>query len=100
MTSFADHLAADRRLALLRTLRDLDGHANESVLLDGLHLLGHIRTTGDDVRADLDLLKAAGAITDSYFAGKVRVAHLTERGIDIAAGRIVIDGVKRPKVIG
>lgn len=100
MTSFADHLASDRRLALLLTLRDLDGHANESVLLDGLHFLGHVRTTSDDVRADLDLLKAAGAITDSYFAGKVRVAHLSARGLDIAAGRVTIDGVKRPKVIG
>ena len=98
--SFADHLAADRRLALLRTLRDLDGHANESVLLDGLHLLGHSRTTGDDVRADLDLLKAAAAITITYFADKVAVAHLTERGLDIAAGRITVTGVKRPKVIG
>lgn len=100
MINFADHLAADRRLALLRTLRDLDGHANESVLLDGLHLLGHSRTTSADVRDDLDLLKAAAAITLTYFADKVAVAHLTERGLDIAAGRIAIEGVKRPRVIG
>lgn len=98
--SFADALTADRRLATLRTLQDLDGHANESVLLDALHLLGHSRTTPDDVRADLAHLRDAGAITLTYFGDKVAVAHLSQRGLDAAAGRIALAGVKRPKIVG
>ncbi len=98
--SFADHLKAERRRMLLLTLLDLDGHGNESSLLTALHLDGHIRETEDTLREDLTFLRQAALVTITMFQEKVMVARITDRGIDCAKGRVVVEGVKRPKIIG
>lgn len=95
--SFAEHLAADRRLALLRLVKEAGGSANESVLETGLRMLGHAAgLTREVVRADMKLLGDAGCLDIEFFLDKVMVGRLTRRGHDVTMGSIEVAGVKRP----
>lgn len=95
-TDFATHLAEDRRLVILRVLLDSAAYTtNEFVLLDMAGRLGHVVST-DRLHADLDWLEEQGLITSERVAD-VRLAKLTVRGADVAAGRAVVTGVKRPR---
>ncbi len=98
--SFAEHLKAERRRMLLLTLLDLDGHGNERSLLTALHLDGHIRETKETLREDLEFLRDAALITTSMFQETVMVARITDRGIDCAKGRVTVEGIKRPQIVG
>ncbi|WP_119301128.1 VpaChn25_0724 family phage protein [Dongia deserti] len=93
---FVDHLKQDRRLVILRLIKGAGGTANDSVLTAGVRMSGHETATRDDVRGDLDFLKDRGLITIEWFEDKVRVARLTERGLDVEAGRVEVEGVKKP----
>lgn len=99
--SFAEELAADRRLVLLRLLVEASGSANESVLHTGLSLAGHRRgVTRDMVRDDMELLAKRGCAKTEWFNDEVLVATITPRGVDAAKGDIEIEGVKRPRIGG
>lgn len=100
MINFADAYAASRRLALLRLLREAGGSLNESVLFKGAGQLGFAQTSRDDVREDLDLFKRAGLTGDQWYADRLRVVTITDRGLDCAAGRVQVDGVETPDRIG
>jgi hypothetical protein len=94
---FAEALAHDRRLAVLRLLIEADGHANESVLQSGLDMLGHSAgLTRQVMRADLKFLEDCGCIRQEWFGDKVVVAHIQRRGVEVAEGRTRVDGIKRP----
>ncbi len=95
--SFAETVAADRRLALLRTLEEAPGFAaNHSVLHSALRDFGH-EPSRDQVLSDLHWLREQGLVTlDESLGGKVIVARITERGADVAHGRATVPGVKRP----
>lgn len=97
MSSYAERLDADRRLAILKLLVEDEGHSNESVVEVGLIDLGHSR--GVDrayVRDQLRALEKSGAIRLEFYRDTVMVAHLTERGVAIAEGRIRVDGIAKP----
>ena len=97
--NFEQTLAQDRRLAMLRILLEVNGEANESVLCSGLESIGHSRMlTRENVRGDLRFLETAGAIRLSWFDGRIAVAHLLIRGEEIAKGKIVVEGIKRPSI--
>lgn len=98
LDGYAEVLAADRRLALLRLLVESRGEAGESALQKGLQLLGHrVGVTRDVVRAELRELAERSCLELSYFQGdKVMIATLTNRGYDAAAGDIEVDGVAQP----
>lgn len=98
--SYFEHLKHDRRLVILKLLRQTGGSGNDSVLLEGVRFVGHGGVTRDDIRADMEFLKARGAVTVEYFNETVMVARITERGIDCAAGRVEIEGVKKPTIGG
>lgn len=99
--SFERHLIEDFRLVLLRLLVEAGGHANESVLLRGAHMLGHRRFGRPDVRRELRWLKAeAGCVSLSDYADKVTVAELTDTGREVAAGRQTVPGIKPPDRLG
>jgi hypothetical protein len=96
---FADALAQDRRLALLRLIGEAGGTANESVLRQGLEMLGHTAgVTYQTVREELRVLEDAGCVRLEWFNDKVAVARITKRGADCAAGQIKVEGVKRPSL--
>lgn len=95
--SFQNLLAEDRRLAILRLLAADAAYAiNESVMQAALDPLGH-RVGRDVVRSEFAWLNEQGLIEVEHVSDAVHVARLTSRGLDVAEGRAVVPGVKRPR---
>jgi hypothetical protein len=93
--NFAEFLREDMRLVLLRILTEMPAYrGNSSVLTEVLERFGHAATR-DQVKTELAWLAEQGLLTLED-AGSVRVATLTERGQDVATGRAVTPGIKRP----
>jgi hypothetical protein len=99
MQGYAEVLAADRRLAILRLLVEAGGESGESVLEKGLHMLGHrAGVDRDQVRRDLRDLADRDCLVTELFAEKVMVAKITRRGVSAAEGVIEIAGVAKPSM--
>ena len=97
--SFADHLAASRRLALLRLLVENEGSANESVLRTGLAQLGFGGRLGtvEAVRVDIKFLAERGLAKEDWYGGKVLVASITKRGVAFTRRETEeIEGIEYP----
>jgi Fe2+ or Zn2+ uptake regulation protein len=93
--NFAERIAQDRRLSILRLLERTPGYrVNESLLHLALEDLGH-RTSHDQLRAELGWLAEQGLVALEEIAG-VLIATATERGVDVAQGKAIVPGVKRP----
>lgn len=96
MNDFANHLAQDRRLVILRVLLESAGYtANEYLLHSMVERLGHV-VSADRIRTDLSWLKEQDLLAVDDVAG-VFIAKLLARGEDVARGRTVVPGVKRPR---
>lgn len=96
MNTFTQHLEEDRRLTILVLLVDAAGYqANQFLLQSALDSLGHA-VSMDRLRADLAWLAEQGLVTVGATAA-VEIATLTARGLDVAQGRAVHPGVKRPR---
>jgi hypothetical protein len=94
-TNFAAHLSEDRRLVILRVLLESAAFtANEYVLQSMVERFGHV-TSGDRIRTDLAWLQEQGLVRVEEVA-TVQIAMLLQRGEDVALGRIITPGVKRP----
>lgn len=93
--TFAEHLAADRRLIILRLLEQApDYRGNAYLLQSALPDFGH--SVGlDRLQTDLAWLAEQGLVTVTSVAG-VTLAQLMPRGADVAYGRATVPGVKRP----
>lgn len=98
--SFADLLAADRRLVCLKCLDQAPGYElNTYVLRTALASMGH-SVSLDLVKADAAWLAEQGLAEVSEVGTKampVTVLKITPRGADVAAGRCTHPGVKRPE---
>lgn len=93
--SYSDIVTADIRLVVLQVLaQDSDYSQNEYVIDGMLAKLGH-GVSADLLRAQLSWLHEQGLITVDAL-GEVWVAKLTRRGMDVAAGRASVPGVRRP----
>lgn len=92
---FAELLAEDRRLTILRLLAQAPASScNIFVLHTSLASLGNACSL-DQAKADAAWLAEQGlAATEQV--GEVLVLTLTARGADVAAGRASVPGVKRP----
>jgi len=94
--NFAQLLAEDRRLVLLRLLSAAPQYAlNAFVLRPGLEAVGHA-VSADQLATELAWLAEQGLV-ELEAVVNVTVASLTARGADVAAGRVVTPGVKRPE---
>lgn len=94
-TTFASFLAEDRRLVILRVLFELPAYRTNSFLLTTLlGKFGH-EPSADQVKGDLAWLQEQQLLTVEVVES-VHIATLTTRGADVAAGRAVVPGVKRP----
>ena len=94
--SFEQHLIEDARLVLLRSLSEMPQYrGNSSVLHNFLTRFGH-GFSRDQVRTQLNWLAEQGLIVIEENLGSVMVVKLTERGEDVAHGRVRTHGVKRP----
>ncbi len=99
--SYANLLAANRRLCILKLLLESAGTANESVLQMALQHLGHV--AGVDRAYVRDLMRSlatADCITVEMFNDQVMVARLTDRGAAAARGHITVEGVAQPSFGG
>ncbi|MCG8635434.1 MAG: ArsR family transcriptional regulator [Desulfobacterales bacterium] len=95
MSDRGDVVRKHLRITILRILLESPGYtANNSMITDLTQNYGQ-RPSRDNVRIELSWLKAQGLVnTDGE--SKLIIASLTERGADVARGREVIPGVKRP----
>lgn len=94
--SFKDHLIEDMRLVVLRSLSEMPQYRlNSSVLHTFITRYGH-SFSRDQLRTQLYWLVEQGLIKIEDDLGSVLVVKLTERGDDVAHGRITTHGVKRP----
>jgi hypothetical protein len=89
-------LSKHRRLAVLIVLKEMPEYmANDSVLTDKLYMAG-LPTARSIVVATMEWLRDHELITLQSYAD-LKVAQLTDRGLDVAYGRIVVEGVKKPR---
>lgn len=95
--TYATVLSEHRRLIILRILSELPSYrANSSVLYSLLNQWGH-HPSRDQVKSEMRWLQEQALLdVESIGDGSVLLATLTERGQDVAAGRSIVDGVKRP----
>jgi hypothetical protein len=96
MTSFAEEIAENRRICILRILEVAPEYAaNDSVMQTALERFGFPESR-DQVRTDMAWLAEQALVTVDRLAEHVWVARLTTRGGDVAKGRVTVPGVKRP----
>lgn len=94
--NFAQLLSEDRRLVILRLLSAAPEYTlNAFVLRPGLEAVGH-SISADQLATELAWLAEQGLV-ELEAVVNVAVARLTARGADVAAGRVVTPGVKRPE---
>ena len=93
---FAEHLAKDRRLVVLRVLEQSTGYqANEYIVHSLLQDFGH-DVSEDLLGTDLAWLEEQGLVKLRTVA-TVRIAQLAGRGLDVARGRATVPGINRPR---
>jgi hypothetical protein len=93
--TFAEHLAADARLIILRALaEDTSGRHNEVLLQRALETYGLTRNR-EFVRTQMRALADLGAVT-VHEAGTVLIATISRLGLDHVEQRARIEGVARP----
>ncbi|TYB11835.1 VpaChn25_0724 family phage protein [Aggregatibacter actinomycetemcomitans] len=93
-----DIFTKDQRLVMLRTLAEDGYDANESILQDVLQAFGH-SISRDLVRNHALWLEEQGLVKIKRIdtgKGEFFVLIITQRGLDVAQGRVIVDGVKRP----
>lgn len=87
-------LQEDQRLVIVRSLRDMNGAANESILQTVLQGYGH-SISRDKVKTEIRWLEEQGMLTTQSLNG-ILVCKITQRGLDVAQGHAQVDGIKRP----
>ena len=93
--TFAERMAEDRRLVILRLLHDSPRYStNESVIAIALRDFGH-GVSRDQARTDFAWLTENGLITVEDLS-TVLIATLTQRGVETVLGIVTTPGVKRP----
>lgn len=96
MSSYAEIVAADQRLAILQALQeDADYSHNEHVLGRLLSAIGH-HVSGDRLRSLLAWLEEQDLVGLTDLAG-VTIVKLSRRGEDVALGLAREPGVARPR---
>ena len=95
MSDYQQLLEGDQRLVILRSLKDLNGSGNDSVLQKILEQYGH-KLSRDRVKTHLYWLNEQGLLTlDTILS--TDVAKLTGRGLDVAEGLARCPGVGIPR---
>lgn len=95
MDSFEKHLAANRRLVILKLLAGIAGYTTNEYLISEHLQDWHLPTSQDVVRSDMAWLHEQGLATVEI-VGPVAMAKITQRGLDVSAGRSIVPGVARP----
>ncbi len=98
--NFKERLKRDQRLAVLQVLEQDAGYShNEQILQMALDATGH-KVSSDRVRTLLAWLEEQDLVEiDREGVRDLWVVKLTGRGIDVAQGRALCEGVKRPRPV-
>ena len=89
-------IIADQRLALLQALVACNNDANQNILQTCLAQYGH-NISMDLVRNHMLWLEEQGLVRISRLdTDRLFVATIIQRGLDVANGLSVVDGVKKP----
>ncbi|WP_434353002.1 ArsR family transcriptional regulator [Psychrobacter sp. HD31] len=91
-------ITADQRLALLQSLVACNNDANQGMLQTCIAQFGH-SISMDLVRTHMLWLEEQGLIKINRLqmgATTMFVGVITQRGLDVANGVAVVDGVKKP----
>lgn len=97
MTGYAEMIAQDARLIILRALNDETSNTlNEALLQRTLEAFG-IRRNREFTRTQIRALKDLGAVTTTEASDHL-IAKLTQAGADHVERRTIIDGVARPSI--
>lgn len=97
VSSVGDELIFMRRLECLKILNTYDDALNARVLLTAMRQRGIGIMSDAELRSDLDYLDGVDCTSSSYLDG-VRIVRLRQRGIDVVAGHLVVEGVARSAV--
>jgi hypothetical protein len=93
--SLASLISANIRLILLRAMEEAPGYElNESILHTIVGKFGH-NVSRDRIKTELSWLKEQDLVSYQEVLGYY-VATLTQRGLDVSAGRATVPGVDRP----
>lgn len=93
---FIERLTNARRLAILEMLaQSPDYEAGQSLIYQALPDHG-LAASSDQIASDLAWLGEQGLVGLSE-AGGLALARITQRGLDVAAGRAADPGVQRPE---
>lgn len=96
MSTYAQMVAENRRLEILRVLeQDPDYETNETILRSALAMCG-LAASADQVRGDIAWLAEQNLVTERDVSG-IHLAKITRRGIDAAQGLARVPGVARPE---
>jgi hypothetical protein len=95
--NYGAHFASHLRLTILRVLSELPGgRCNDSMLTDAADAVG-VPATRDQVRTEIAWLAEQGLVAvEPPTILKLVIAVATERGLDVARGRVHVPGVQRP----
>lgn len=96
MMDYAALMAADRRLVLLQALSTAPDYALRETVLGRLLAGERLALGRDALRAELAWLSDRGLLTVEYH-DDVWAPRITARGADVAAGRLIVDGIERPR---
>ena len=94
--TYSEFIAKDRRLSILLILLGSMGYrVNEHLLNTTLEKSFAHCVSADLLRTELAWLQEQGVIKVET-VNDVQIAELTRRGQDVAQGRTVVPGIKRP----
>ena len=98
MSGYSQLQQSDRRLVILQALKgEPDYSINEYVIHDILGYMGHGHgVSAEVVREELGWLENERLITVED-ANDIKVARITDRGVDVANSLVTVEGVKRPR---
>lgn len=97
MTPYSEHFSSHLRLIILRVLSELqDARCNDSMLTDAAHALG-LPASRDQVLTEISWLADQGLVVRQVQEViKLTIAIATDKGLQVAAGRLRVPGVQRP----
>lgn len=96
MSKYKDLVAQDRRLVLLQALTESPDYALRETVLVRLLAGERLAIGTDDLRTELRWLSDRGLV-DIEFHDDVQAVRITVRGVDVANGHMLVDGIARPR---
>ncbi|MFN7400346.1 MAG: hypothetical protein ACK5SX_15115 [Sandaracinobacter sp.] len=100
MIAYREHFAEHLRLTILRFLGESPGYQMNTAILKDLASDAGLPVTRDMLETQAAWLAEQGFVTCEQLPMQVTVVTLTQRGSDVADGRAIVPGVRRPSPRG